>query len=481
MLHQRTASQVATILAATALLATSLRAQITAGEYADRRAALAATVQTGSADFVVVAIGAREPREDYVAFYQAPPFLYLTGVREPDAAVVGVKSGGQISWTLFVQPRDPAREVWTGRRVGPEAALATWGLPGRPAAELSAVLDSLLATPRPLIVLADLGTAARPTADDQLVARLKAAHSGLTVTNATPAVAQLRGKKSDAELALIKRATALTVQAHRDAARAVRPNSFEYEVQADLERVFRRGGADRPSFASIVGSGPNATTLHYNANDRQMRAGEMVVIDIGASFNGYAADMTRAYPVNGTFTPAQRAIYQLVRDAQMAGERQAKPGTPMRRMNDSASAVLAAGLTRLGLIDAPDATYDCGPDGKSKCSQLSLFYMHGLSHGIGLEVHDPDQYDFGARTIQVGSVFTIEPGLYVRENLLEILPKTPRNAEWVARRGATVTRYRNIGVRIEDDYLVTPTGLDWLTKGPREAAEIEQAMKRLRM
>jgi Xaa-Pro aminopeptidase len=207
----------------------------------------------------------------------------------------------------------------------------------------------------------------------------------------------------------------------------------------------------------------------------------MVVIDIGASFNGYAADMTRAYPVSGTFTPAQRAIYQLVRDAQMAGERQAKPGTPMRRMNDSASAVLAAGLTRLGLIDAPDATYDCGPDGKATCSQLSLFYMHGLSHGIGLEVHDPDQYDFGPRTLQVGSVFTIEPGLYVRENLLEILPKTPRNAEWIARRGDTVGRFQNIGVRIEDDYLVTPTGLEWLTKGPREAAEIEQAMKRLRM
>jgi Xaa-Pro aminopeptidase len=230
-----------------------------------------------------------------------------------------------------------------------------------------------------------------------------------------------------------------------------------------------------------VGSGPNATTLHYNANTRQMLRGDMVVIDIGASFDGYAADMTRAYPVSGTFSPAQRAIYQIVRDAQAAAERQARAGIPTRRMSDSAAAVLAAGLTTLGLIDAPDATYDCGEDGARQCKQLTLFYMHGLSHGIGLDVHDPDQYSYDDRVIGVGSVFTIEPGLYIRSDAFDVLPKTPRNLQLAQRRAAVLARYRNIGVRIEDDYLVTPTGLEWLTKGPREIAEIEQAMKRPRM
>ena len=446
-------------------------------EYAQRRAALAATLPDG----IVLALGAREPREDYVAFYQTPHFYYLTGVREPDAAMVGVKKGSNVMWTLFVQPRDPSREVWTGRRAGPDAAESKWGVKGRSMQWLVHVLDSLSADKLPVSLVADLGTPGQPTADDQFLADLKARHPELVVKSAASAVTKLRAYKSEAELALIKRATDITVQAHRDAARTVAANAFEYEVQAEIERVFRKNGADRPSFSSIVGSGPNATTLHYNANDRQMKSGEMVVIDIGASYDGYAADMTRSYPVNGTFSIEQKAVYQVVRDAQAAAERQAKAGQRAQLMSDSASAVLAAGLTRLGLIEAPDATYDCSDDGTRKCRQLSLFYMHGIGHGIGLEVHDPDRYSYDDRTLQPGSVFTIEPGIYVREDVMDILPKTARNAELAAKLRDTVSRYGNIGVRIEDDYIVTPTGLEWITKSPREIAEIEAAMKRSRM
>jgi len=452
-------------------------AAITNAEYANRRAALAASLPDG----VILALGGREPREDYNAFFQTPNFLYLTGVRETDAVLLGVKQDSVVSWTLFVEPREPSREVWTGRRVGAEAAAERWGIPGRAKQHLGATLDSLLDLHGTLSVIADLGLPGRPTADDQIIDGLKAKRASLVVKDANPAVLRSRAFKTDAELALIRHATAITVQAHRDAARAVEPNGFEYEVQADLERVFRRHGADRPSFATIVGSGPNATTLHYNANDRQMKAGEMVVVDIGASFNGYAADMTRSYPVNGTFSAEQKAVYQVVRAAQAAAERQARPGQRAQLMSDSASAALAAGLTRLGLIEAPDATYDCSTDGTTKCRQLSLFYMHGLGHGIGLEVHDPDRYSYDARTLEPGSVFTIEPGIYVRENVLDILPKTARNAALIEVLRPSVERFRNIGVRIEDDYIITRTGLEWITKSPREIAEIEAAMKRSRM
>ncbi|QJR36240.1 aminopeptidase P family protein [Gemmatimonas groenlandica] len=449
-------------------------------EYAARREALASALV---GDGVILALGGREPREDYVSFFQATNFYYLTGMREPDAALVGVKQGATVEWTVFVQPKEPSREVWTGNRVGPENAEATWGVRGRSMAELDAAVDSLMrSAPAPVLsVVADLGFANRLTLDDQYIAAVKSRMPTLTVRNISREVGKLRAYKSDAELALIKRATAITVGAHADAAKAVKPDGFEYEVQADLERALRRQGAERPSFSSIVGSGPNGTTLHYNANDRQMKRGEMVVVDIGASFDGYAADMTRSYPVGGQFTPEQRAVYQVVRDAQAAAERQARGGRRAGSMSDSSNAVLAAGLARLGLIESADATYDCSADGKSQCKQYRLFYMHGLGHGIGLEVHDPDRYEVDG-TLQPGSVFTIEPGIYVRENVVDVLPKTERNGALAAKLAAAVRKYRNIGVRIEDDYLIARDGsLEWLTKSPREIQEIEAVMRAVRV
>jgi len=259
--------------------------------------------------------------------------------------------------------------------------------------------------------------------------------------------------------------------------RAMEPGMNEFEIQSLIEYTFRRNGADRPSFSTIVGSGPNSTTLHYNADDRFMNAGEVVVMDIGASYRGYAADVTRTVPVSGTFTPDQRAIYQIVRDAQAAAERQAKLGAKASLMSDSASATLAAGLARVGLIESSDATYDCAPAQQpQQCPQLALYYMHGLGHGIGLEVHDPDQFYFTG-TIAAGSAFTIEPGIYVRENLLEILPKTARNDALIAKIRPAFEKFRNVGVRIEDDYVVTPQGVEWISPAPREIAEVEAMMK----
>lgn len=450
-------------------------------EYRERRDALTA----GLPDGVVLVTGAREPEHDYLAFHQSPSFFYLTGIREPDAALVMVKRRARVETMLFLPPRIPSREVWSGVRLGLAGAERRTGLPARDAATLLPVLDSLLAGGATLHMVGEMretpppeGSWSPASADEQLVARLRSRMpANARVHVATGLVQQQRGAKSAAELALIRVAAQITVHAHREAMLALLPGMNEFELQALVEYTFRRSGADRPAFASIIGSGPNSTTLHYNANDRFITAADMVVMDIGASYRGYAADITRTVPATGVFTPEQRSIYQLVRDAQAAAERQAVPGSEARLMSDSASAVLARGLARLGLIDSASATFDCGSarDPRS-CPQLQLFYMHGLGHGIGLEVHDPEQYYFTG-IIAEGSAFTIEPGLYVRADVLDHLPDTPGNRAMSARLAPVVARYRGIGVRIEDDYIVTARGTEWVSRAPREIDEIEALMK----
>lgn len=446
-------------------------------EYATRRSDLAAKLGDG----VFVALGGHEPPQDYLTFEQTPSFYYLTGVKEPDAALIMIKQGGMVRGaTLFVQPKQPSREVWTGNRLGVDAVGTLTGIHGRSTLDLMSVLDSLAATGVKFNVVGDLGsgdsTAAR-TPDEQLFDRLRRKHATLKVASVNDAVEQLRGKKSAAELTLIRNAIDITVRAHKQVIPTVKPGMNEFELQALIEFTFRRNGADRPSFSSIVGSGPNTTTLHYNANDRFIGGSDLIVMDIGASFHGYAADVTRTVPANGVFSPEQKAVYQIVRDAQAAAEKQATLGTPARQMNDAANAVITAGLTRLGLIESPAATYDCvGGANPRECEQFRLFYMHGLGHGIGLEVHDPEQFDITG-TIQPGSAFTIEPGIYVREHLLEEIPDTPRNRAFAAKVRNAVTLYRNIGVRIEDDYLATTNGVEWVSQVPREITEIEALMK----
>ncbi|GAC1650220.1 MAG: aminopeptidase P N-terminal domain-containing protein [Gemmatimonadaceae bacterium] len=446
-------------------------------EYAMRRAALAARVTEG----VVLVLGAPEPRQDFLAFFQDPSFDYLTGVHEPDAALLLVKGGGRMQSTIFVQPRDPGREVWTGARMGAVGATALTGIAGRDIGELRPTLDSLLDTGLALYVIGDLGGGegldARPlTVDAQFVESFRARHRQMSVHDLRAVVLDLRARKSGGELAQITRAAEITVEAQRQVLKVIAPGRNEYEAQAVIEYTFRRNGADRPSFASIVGSGPNSTTLHYNTDNRIMQAGEVVVVDIGASEHGYAADVTRTVPVSGAFSADQRRIYQLVRDAQAAAERQATSGARARLMNDSATAVIARGLAELGLIEGPDAAYDCAGGGERGCPQYRLYFMHGLGHGIGLEVHDPDQY-YSTGKIDVGSAFTIEPGIYVRANLLETLLPTPRNRSMIERIRPSVERYRNIGVRIEDDYIVTDRGVEWISRSPREADEVERMMK----
>ena len=449
-------------------------AGIPAAEFAGRRTVLTRTLGDG----VLLVLAAPAPFPDYLPWQQSRPFFYLTGFREPNAALVIATRGNTQRALLFVQPRDPAQEVWTGTRLGVEGVRSATGLEGRSIATLDAVLDSLLADAPAFFVAGDLrGPDAAPTPHRRIVAAVTARHPSREAQDATPAIAALRGVKSDAEFARLRIAAEISARGHVAAMRLLQPGVGEFELQAEAEHAWRREGADGPGYASIVGSGPNSTVLHYNASSRIAQAGEVVVMDMAAQFDGYSADITRTVPVSGRFTPAQRDIYEAVLAAVKAAERQVRVGAPARQMNDSATAVLRTALVRMGLIEALDATYECGNAARARqCSQLSLFYMHGLGHGIGLDVHDPDQYGTTGR-IGVGSAFTIEPGLYVRAALSAILPDTPRNRAYLARIAPALARYGGIGVRIEDDYLVTAAGVERVSQGvPREIDELERLL-----
>lgn len=463
------------ILLAVVTLAGAVRAQVPLTEYAARRTALGAQAGDGA----IVVLGSGEPERDYESFSQSVHLRYLTGWTQPNAALLVVRSGGTQREVLFVAERNPSQEVWTGPRPSLADAGRMSGLPVRDVSEFTRTVDSVLALGMPLRVAGDLRGAYAPTAapmssDQVFMAEIAKRHPTATVTDITRLLLSLRATKSPAEVALLRTSIDVTARAHREVMGLIEPGWNEFEVQALVEYTFRRNGADRVGFTSIAASGDNATTLHYWQNDRATKPGELMVIDIGASYGGYSADVTRTLPVGGRFTPAQRAVYDIVRRAQVAGEQATRIGAPQRGSMESASDTIAAGLARLGLIESPTATYDCDASGQRLCPQRSLFFMHGLGHGIGLEVHDPDLSD---RDVwKAGSVVTIEPGIYVRRNLAEVLADTPRNRALLTRLAPALATYGGIGVRIEDDYLLAPTGLEWLSTLPREAAEIEAAL-----
>jgi Xaa-Pro aminopeptidase len=314
---------------------------------------------------------------------------------------------------------------------------------------------------------------------------LKASYPGLEVRDAHRYLDALRIRKSPAEIALLRRAVEITVASFENAIPRIRPGMNEGELEALIEFGFRSGGAEGRAFGSIVGSGPNSTSYHYRKNNREMRTGDMVVKDVGALYQGYAADVTRTVPVSGVFTAEQRAIYQTVRDAQAAAERETRVGAPVTASDRAAREVLERRLAELGLIEAPDATLD--PPWAASCErrpgacrQAYLYMAHGLGHGIGLEVHDVGGHSYSPTGhFEPGEVLTIEPGIYISTRLLDILPDTPKNRAFIAKVRTVVERYNNIGIRIEDDYILTEAGLEWISTAPREIAEIEMLMRRV--
>jgi Xaa-Pro aminopeptidase len=470
-------------LALSASVALRAGAQVTAQEYASRRAALLASLDSG----VVIAYGEVDPVSDWPPFFQLPHFHYLTGFDESNAALLMVKRGGATTASMFVpqQPEFMARVL--GKRTPAADLQRVTGIAGRDIGGLRATVDSLVGAGLPLYYVPDVHMADFAAEDSlsrgsRLVAQLRATHPSLRVTSLDSAVNTMRAKKSPAEIALLQRAVDISARAHVEAMKAVAPGCGEYEIQSLLEGTFKRLGGDRPAYGSIVGSGPNANVLHYMADTRVMKDGELLLIDAASSFDHYAADITRTLPVSGAFTPAQRELYQLVRDVQEAYVRPIKDGVSVMTSQLAARAVYVKGLVRLGLMESDSALFDAPPGTNcppSGCPQQGLYAWHGYGgHGIGLEVHDPAQYYEGANVFRAGDVTTVEPGLYVDPAFLASLPDTPRNRAMKAKLAPAFAKYGGMGIRIEDDYLITSSGTEWMSKGvPREASEIEALMK----
>ena len=457
--------------------------RIPQAEYAARRDSLAARLGPGA----VIGYGGTYPTDYDFAFRQLPAFDYLTGFREPDAAMVLLHEDEDVALTLFTDRPTVRTQFYDGFRETPASLAARTGATVRPLEEFSAVVDSLEGTGMPLFELRDFGSGDAVARDTltrgrELIRRLEAHHPGAEVTDAQPVLDRLRARKSEAEIALLREAVALTDRAHRRALEVIGPGVREYQVEGAILETFRGGGGDGAAYTSIVGSGINSTTLHYVRNDRRMEAGDLILMDIGAQVAGYAADLTRTVPVDGTFTPDQRAVYEIVLEAVEAAEAEARPGAPAAAPEAAATDVRLRGMAELGLIQAPDATYDppwpvdCRAR-SDQCLQGMLFMIHGISHGIGLEVHDPASFYYDEGRYHPGDVFTIEPGIYVNAEVLDLLPDTPKNRAFVAAVRDAVERYHAIGVRIEDDYLMTAAGLVRLSDAPREIDAIEAAMR----
>jgi len=374
---------------------------------------------------------------------------YLSGFPEPDAVLVLAPGRPQGETLLFCRPRDAAREAWDGPRVGPDGALDAYGVDAAwPIAELHAVLPELLRK----VTRVYCRTGAHRVLDEVL--GQWAGGTDISVSGVfDPAffLHEMRLFKDAEELRLMRHAAEISVKAHVAAMRAARPGLHEYQLQAELEYVFAQYHAV-PAYASIVGAGGNGCVLHYRANDAVIGDGDLVLIDAGCEYRGYAADITRTFPGNGRFTPEQRALYEVVHAAHAAALDQARPGIAYEMMHLAAVEVLTDGLLRLGLC-ADKADY-------------KRFYPHKTGHWLGLDVHDVGAYerDGHSRTLQPGMVLTIEPGVYIPPGMDGVDPK-----------------WWGIGIRIEDDVLITENGHELLTAGlARSADEIELEMRQAR-
>ncbi|HEX8071206.1 MAG TPA: Xaa-Pro aminopeptidase [Pyrinomonadaceae bacterium] len=394
-------------------------------------------------------------------YRQDSDFYYLTGFPEPEAVAVIAPNHPEHKYTLFVRPRDPERETWDGRRAGVEGAVAAYGADKAfPVAEFDEQARDLLNGARNLYYRLGVNT----ELDQTLVQTLRAMRLRTRLYRAPDAITdpgvilhELRLVKSPAEIDLMQRSADIAAEAHVEAMRQVRPGMNEYEIEALLEYVFRRNGATAPAYNSIVGGGANATVLHYVTNDAPLRDGDLLLVDAGAEYQGYASDITRTFPVNGRFTAAQRAVYETVLGTQTACVELVRPGVTMGELNERARTMLTEGMVRLGLLQGEPAKL-------VEDESYKRFYMHMIGHYLGMDVHDVGRYKDGDadRPLQPGVIITVEPGLYIAEAGDDI-----------------PAQYRGIGVRIEDDVLVTPDGHRVLTaKAPKQIEEIEQLMAR---
>ncbi|MBW4650800.1 MAG: aminopeptidase P N-terminal domain-containing protein [Kastovskya adunca ATA6-11-RM4] len=432
-------------------------------EYKARREQLMEKIGTGTAVFRSAPMAVMHNDVEYV-FRQDSDFFYLTGFNEPEAVAVLAPHHEEHQFILFVQPKDPEKEVWTGYRTGVEAAKEKYGADeAYPIAELDEKLPQyLINADRIYYHLGrdrDFNQTLLTHWQRLMMGYAKRGTGPIAIESTNPILHAMRLVKSPSELEMMRKAAAISVEAHNHARHFAQPGRNEYEVQAEIEHLFRLRGAIGPAYPSIVASGANACILHYIENNRQMQDNELLLIDAGCAYGYYNADITRTFPVGKKFTPEQKALYEIVLEAQLHAIAQVQPGNPYNLFHDTAVRVLVEGLVDLGIL-------------KGEIDQLieeekyKPYYMHRTGHWLGLDVHDVGVYKHGEnwQTLQSGHIVTVEPGLYIGSNVKPAEEQPEPHERW-----------RGIGIRIEDDVLVTPEGQEVLTAGvPKSVEEMER-------
>jgi len=401
-------------------------------------------------------------------YRQNSDFFYLTGFEEPEAIAVIAPSEAK-KFTLFVRPRDPERAIWDGYRAGVEGAKADYSADEAfPIAEFDEKLPEILDGPASLYYA--FGHA-NSELDEKIIRQLtlmretnrRPLEPPQTIVDPTLILHEMRVFKSEPEVEIMQRAADIAAAAHVEAMKTARAGMKEYEIEALLEASFRRQGAAGSSYTSIVGSGANATTLHYITNQDTLRDGDLLLVDAGAEYLGYASDITRTFPIDGQFTEAQRDIYDLVLKTQMSCIDMVRPGVRLEDLKTHSVEMLTEGMVKLGLLKGDPAKL-------IEEKKYLQFYMHNLGHFLGIDVHDAGRYYFNgeSRPAEPGMVMTIEPGLYISPDTKNIPEGFNQDVP---------AKYLGIGVRIEDDVLVTEKGARVLTdKVPKDAGEIEALM-----
>jgi Xaa-Pro aminopeptidase len=459
--------------------------------FAGRRAEFVKKLPANSVAIVVTGPERTRSNDTEYAYRPASDVLYLSNFAEPECVLVFTKSAetpDSSEFLMFVRPKDKMREIWTGFRHGVEGAVNSFG------ADRAHTIDEFEAIVGPLmdeaeVVLHRLG---RNEHFDERFNKLWA-KSQKSLVNPEEILHEMRLFKTAPELDIMRHAGKISAQAHVEAMRLSRPGLMEYQLQASLESVFKFNGADYPAYTSIVGGGDNANILHYIENKAELNDGDLVLIDAACEYQGYASDITRTFPVNGKFTPAQREVYEVVLASQKAAIAMTKPGVRLMDVHETASKILREGLVRLGILPKSHLTaegekkvYDAwkaktgtkqakqpaAAQGKKAAAKADAeplrlfdFYMHGTSHWIGMDVHDVGTYGTRSqkgkkRPLKPGMVFTVEPGVYI-----------------AAAETRVPAKYRGIGIRIEDDVAVTAKGFEVLTADvPKEVDEIEAVM-----
>jgi Xaa-Pro aminopeptidase len=424
--------------------------------YAARREAFVKQMGEGVAIFPAAPLSIRSHDTEY-RYRQDNDLYYLTGFPEPEALCLLSPQHDTERFILFVRPRDKDREVWTGRRFGAERAKEIFAADAAYTIDkLDEILPQHLATAEKVYYALGRNEPMNAKVLDLMnrgrMMRQRSGRGPVSLIDPGEILHELRLRKSAEELELMRQAVAASAAAHQAAVTLTRPGMYEYEIEALLEFHFRRLGATGPAYPSIVASGANATILHYLENNRQMQDGELLLIDAAAEYACYCSDVTRTFPVGACFSPVQRDVYSLVLTAQKQAIDMVRPGVHFSEVHQRATEILVDGLCAFGILSGQ--TKEIVEKGEHR-----RFFMHGTSHWLGMDVHDVGKYKIGeeSRVLEPGMVLTVEPGVYIAED-----------AEGVE------DRYRGIGVRIEDDVLVTADGHEVLTVAiPKEMGDVE--------